>query len=309
MVPPATAGGPTAATAGRGLRAFTLRRPLTAFLLLALPAGWVLLAVPALAFHGVLPGGRLPAEPFALAMTLLVMLPAALWVVSVTEGRAGVRALLARTFRWRFGLGGWAAVLLALPVTTVAVGAALGRGVRTADLPSVLATELLGLVVAVVVINLWEETVWAGFVQTRLERRHGLVAGAVLTALPFAAGHLPLAFAEDVTPSSLLTALAYLLVAALLFRLLVGVVLRGAAGSVLAVAVLHASWNTSSGSGGLADDLLSGGQPVTSALVAVALVTLCVALVVRPRLRPGAREEVPAGPAGAGGTGRPLRET
>ena len=38
----------------------------------------------------------------ALAATLLVLLPAALWITSITDGRAGLRALFARVFRCGF---------------------------------------------------------------------------------------------------------------------------------------------------------------------------------------------------------------
>jgi uncharacterized protein len=266
---------------GGSFRAWTARRPIAAFLVLALPLGWAVLAVPALTHHGLLPGGGLPAEIFALAATLLVLLPAAVWVVSVSEGRAGVRALFSRTFRWRFGAGWWIAVLIALPVTTVAVGVVLGRSLETGDLAATVARQLPLMLLPVVLVNLWEETVWAGFVQTRLEHRHGLVPAALLTALGFAAIHLPLLFWGDVSPGSVLTSLGILLVAAVLVRLLIGVFLRATAGSVLAVAVLHASWNGSSGEDGLVDAVLSGGQPVLAPLVAVVLVTVIAALAVR----------------------------
>ena len=95
------------------------RRPLTAFLALLFGVGWPLASVPALTAHGVLPGGPLPQEPFALGTTLLVMLPAALWVTAVADGPGAVRALLRRAVRWRFGAGWWVAVLLALPVLTL----------------------------------------------------------------------------------------------------------------------------------------------------------------------------------------------
>ncbi|PRY43258.1 CAAX prenyl protease-like protein [Geodermatophilus tzadiensis] len=280
---------PRAAAGTRGLRARAARRPVTTLLAVTLPLGWALLAVPALAFHGVVPGGPLPMEPFVLALTLLVMLPTVLWVTAAADGRAGVRALLARAFRWRFGVGQWIAVLLALPVTTLAVGAALGRSITAADLPSVLGGAVVDLVVAVVVINLWEETVWAGFVQTRLEHRHGLVVAAVLTALAFGGIHLPMLLAAEVTASGLLGAVAYLLLAAVLVRLAVGVFLRLTAGSVLAVAVLHAAFNASSGEGDVVDELLSGGQPVFPAVLAVVLVT-AVAAALLARRQPAAHE-------------------
>lgn len=266
-----------------GLRAWAARRPVTALLTITLPLGWALLAVPALAFHGVVPGGPLPNEPFVLALTLLVMLPAVTWVTAAGEGRPGVRALFARTFRWRFGAGQWAAVLLALPVLSVAVGAALGRSIDTADLTSVLGDAVVDLLVAIVVVNLWEETVWAGFVQTRLERRHGLVAAAVLTALAFAAIHLPMLFAAELTASGLAGSIGFLLLAAVLVRLMAGVFLRTTGGSVLAIAVLHATFNASTGEGDVVDRLLPGGQPLLEAVVAVVVVTAVAALVVLRR--------------------------
>ncbi|WP_245691946.1 CPBP family glutamic-type intramembrane protease [Geodermatophilus telluris] len=267
---------------------------MTALLAVTLPVGWALLAVPALAFHGIVPGGPLPDEPFVLALTLLVMLPTVVAVTSVADGRAGVRALLARAVRWRFGVGQWVAVLLALPVTTLAVGAALGRSVTAAELPSLLGGALVDLVIAVVVINLWEETVWAGFVQTRLEHRHGLVAAAVLTAVAFAGIHLPMLLATELTASGLLGAVAYLFLAAVLVRLVVGLFLRLTAGSVLAVAVLHATFNASSGEGDVVDELLSGGQPVLPAVAAVALVAAVAAVLLARRRAAGGRAEAPA---------------
>ena len=270
---------------GGGFRGWTARHPLTAFAAIVFPLGWVLLGVPALAHHGVLPGGELPLEMFALALTVLVMLPAAVWVVSVTEGRHGVRALFARTFRWRFPVGWWVFVLLGMPVVSLAVGAALGRSLETSDLASVLASGVLtGFLLPLVLVNLWEETVWAGFVQTRLEARHGLLRGALITAVGFAGIHLPMIFAADLSASTLLESFGFLVVAAVVFRLLAGVLMRGAAGSVLAVAVLHASWNASSGADGVVDELLSGGQPVLIAVLALVLLTAAAIAVVRPRL-------------------------
>ncbi len=267
-----------------GFRAWTARHPVGAFLAIALPLGWVVLGVPALAHHGVIPGGDVPGELFALAATVLVLLPTAVWVVSVAEGRAGVRALFSRTFRWRFGVGWWIAALAALPAATVLVGIALGRSLETADVGSTLVQGVPLMLLPVVLVNVWEETVWAGFVQTRLERRHGLLAGSALTAVAFAAIHLPLLLWGEVTVSSVATGLGIVFGAALVFRLLVGVFLRAAAGSVLAVAVLHGAWNGSSGEGGLVDGLLSGGQPVLAAVVALAVVTAVAVAVVRPEL-------------------------
>jgi membrane protease YdiL (CAAX protease family) len=62
----------------------------------------------------------------------------------------------------------------------------------TANAGSDVLAGAVSVLIALLVIHLWEETVWAGFMQTRLERRHSLPVAALLTAVPFAAIHLPL---------------------------------------------------------------------------------------------------------------------
>ena len=164
-----------------GLRGWPARRPLTGFLVIVLGLSWLLLCIPVLSFHGGIPGANLPVEVFALASTLLILLPTALWVTWITNGRAGLRALFARVFRWRFGIGWWLVVLFGLPVIALLLGLIFGGSLQTADLGLVLIKQLGSIVLAVVVINLWEETVWAGFFQTRLEARFNFVVAAVLT--------------------------------------------------------------------------------------------------------------------------------
>jgi uncharacterized protein len=266
-----------------GLRSRVARRPLTAFLVLIAVVGWPLMSVPALTTHGVLPGGPLPQEPFALGTTLLVMLPAALWVTAVADGRPAVRALLRRAVRWRFGAGWWATVLLALPVLTLAVGVAAGQGLQTGDLLPALASGAFSVVTAVLLVHLWEETVWAGFFQGRLEQRHGFLPAAALTAVPFAAVHVPLAFIGDLTAARVGLAVGALFVLGVVMRLLVGATVHGAAGSLLAAGIVHASFNASNNEGNLVDDLLGGGQPSLYAIVAAVLFTAGALVAVRDR--------------------------
>ena len=66
-------------------------------------------------------------------------------------------------------------------------------------------------------------------------------------------------------------------------RLLVGATVRGAAGSLLAAGIVHATFNASNNEGNLVDDLLSGGQPSALAMVAATLFAAVVLAVVRPR--------------------------
>jgi uncharacterized protein len=271
-----------------GLRGWLARRPLTGFLVIVLGLSWLLFAIPVLAFHGVIPGADLPVEVFALASTLLILLPMALWVTSITDGRAGVRALFARVFRWRFGIGWWLVVLFGLPVIALALGLIFGGSLQTADLGPVLIKQLGSIVLAVVVINLWEETVWAGFFQTRLEARFNFVVAAVLTAVPFAGVHVPLLLLEDqVSALSILIGLAGLLILGVVVRLLMGVTMRGAADSVLAVGVLHQIFDASNNNGALVDSLLDGVDAGNMTQLAAVVLTVLVAAWLLWR-RPGA---------------------
>ena len=267
-----------------GITALAGRRPLTVFLALVFGLGWPILAVPVLADHELIPGGELPVEIFALAVTLFVMLPAALWVTGVTDGRRGVRHLLSRTFRWRFGLLWWALVLLALPITTLALGLAVGGTLHTANAGSDVLAGAVSVLIALLVIHLWEETVWAGFLQTRLERRHSVLVAALLTAVPFAAIHLPLQLIGTVTVRSVLVDVAGLICLAVALRLMIGVFLRGAADSVLAVGIVHAVFNASNNEGALVDNVLDGANQNVAGPVAMVLATAVTAACIRDRL-------------------------
>ena len=288
---------PTAAPRDGSLRGATARHPLTAFLLLVSVFGLPLMSVPALTAHGVIPGGELPQEPFALGITLLVMLPAALWVTSVTDGRRGVRVLLGRAVQWRFPAGWWAAILLALPALTLALGLATGRSLETGDLLSVLGGAVFNVVTALLLVHLWEETVWAGFFQGRLLQRHGVLVAAALTAVPFAGVHVPLQFIGDDPLGSTLVQVCLLLLLAVVIRLLVGTVVHAAAGSLLAAGVVHAVFNACNNEGNLVDGLLSGGQPSALAMTAATVFAAVTLVAVRPWARRGTAGD--SGTAGA----------
>jgi membrane protease YdiL (CAAX protease family) len=263
-----------------GVRALAAKRPLTVFLALVFGLGLPILAVPGLAHNGLIPGGDLPEEPFALAFTLLVLLPAALWVTAATDGRAGVRALLRRAVQWRFGLGWYAVILLGLPIIATALGLLTGGSLRDTDWPAFLLNyAVVQVLPAVLIINLWEETGWAGFLQTRLEKRHGLIFAAILTAVPFALVHVTLLFAHD---DPVLASAGVLLLTAVLHRLLFGLVLRGTAGSVLAVGLLHATFNATNNPDGVLR-LLAGVDTGWLTPAAAAVLAALLAVVVRLR--------------------------
>ncbi len=218
------------------LTRFTQRRPITAFALAVFAVGWPMLAIPVIA--------GLPVEPFLLIATLVGLLGSALVVTRVTAGPGAIRQLLSRVLIWRFSPGRWAVIVLAMPVLTVALAAASGTFESPAGgWGSVAATYLFDVFLIAALINLWEETAWGGFVQSRLMERHGLLVGSLLTAPLFAGIHLPLQFESGWTWSKAAFGFAVVVASAPFYRYLVGMHLLATGGSILAIGIQHASWN------------------------------------------------------------------
>jgi uncharacterized protein len=253
------------------------RRPLTAFLLLAFGIGWPALMVPAVS--------DLPPEPFLLVLLFLALLGPALLVTRWVDGPGAIRRLLGRTLMWRFGVGRWAVVLLAMPVLTLVLAGLSGtletpeRGWPTEAGFYLFSTLIFGALVA----NLWEETAWGGFVQTRLMARHGLLVGSLLTAPLFAAIHVPLQLGDGASWSESAFGILVVFAGAPFYRYLLGMHLMDTGGSILAIAVQHAAWNASGN--------LEAVEGEWQVVVAAVLLTLLVA--VRRQVRP--REDAPRG--------------
>jgi hypothetical protein len=68
------------------------------------------------------------------------------------QRRAGLRALLARVFSWRFGIGWWLVVLFGLPVIALLLGLIFGCSLHTGDLGTVLIKQLGSIVLVTVAI-------------------------------------------------------------------------------------------------------------------------------------------------------------
>jgi membrane protease YdiL (CAAX protease family) len=276
-----------------GLRDWIARHPMTAFLVIAASLGYPCMILNALAAHGVVPGGSLPRllhiAPDEFSGFLLVwagLVPATLIVTWVTEGRAGVRQLGARMIRWRVGFGWWLLVLAGLPVLTVGLAVLLGDSFTPPVEPvGFLVAQVSLLAVNFLLINLWEETAWAGFLQTRWERRHNLLVASLLTAVVFAFGHLPLGLFDDVTTSSLVVSFLLYLVLGALVRPMFALVLRGTGGSLLLVGLLHSVFNRTNNDNGIAATLVPGQARGLAMLVAVVALTVIVTVAIRRRDR------------------------
>ena len=274
----------------RALRAWAAVRPLTAFTLLVFGIGWPIGAAVARTRQGHGPGGGIvlgrPAEEWlALALLLLVLLPAALAVTALADGRPGVRALVRRAVRWRVGAGWTATITFALPALALTLAFLAGGRWREGAGAALLARYVWAVASGTLVINLAEELVWAGAVQARLAQRHGLAVAALLTALPFAGVHVPLLLMGS---EPLLPQVAILLVAGAMVRLLYGLVLAGTGGSVLAVAVLHASFNAVNDPRGVMPAALVGVDVSWHGVAAATILTAALGLraVARRAVRP-----------------------
>jgi uncharacterized protein len=283
-----------------GIRAFVARRPVTAFLIVAFAIAYPVMAVVGLAVHRVIPGGSLldqlpvpPDEIAGLTLTMFALLPSALLVTWAANGRPGLITLFKRIVRWRFGIGWWLAVLAGLPVLTVIFTLILGGSLESIDPVGLFWDQLRLLLINFILVNLWEETAWAGVVQTRLEHRYNIFVAAALTAVPFGFIHLPLAFLSEITIASILISLAAYILLGLFLRPLVGVVLRGSRDSLLAAGLIHSVFNRTNNDNGIAAALLNGELYRVGILIAVVVLIAALALMAgRRRLSKAYRLEL-----------------
>lgn len=302
----------------------TRSRPVWAFLLTGVGGAYVVLGLLALVARGHLPGRDLPSrigldlEEFSSLALVLVLLASAVWSTHRTGGPAAVRELVARAVRWRVPASWFVVSVAALPATTVVLALVLGDRFRTPSWSTV-AAEVGAATIAFLLINLWEETVWVGFMQTRLERRTRFFVAAFLTAIPFSLVHLPIRVitGEASSVSDLASQLLVLVVLTTVLRTLLGALGRAGRNSVLLPALAHTAFNRSNNVDGIAADLLVGQQRTLAALAATLFVTVAVVISLRRRLGRDersrldeaegtgpARADLPASPADSVGTAR-----
>ncbi len=234
------------------------RHPVAAFLALVYGISWPLYLPSFLSRSGI---GLLPFDLnvlyFHVLTTILGATLSAYIITRVTQGKEGVRELRRRYTHWRVGLHWYLLALFALPIAAV-LGASLWLGTAPlaafADRWELLFTAFLpAALVNFVVINIWEEGGWTGFLLPRLQERHGPLVASLLVAVAHALFHVPLMFIvgglgeERIPPDRYWFYLAYLFVLAPPVRLLVTWFWNSTRGSVLVVALLHAAWNTTAG--------------------------------------------------------------
>lgn len=121
---------------------------------------------------------------------------AAVLVTALAFGRAGLRDLGSRLFRWRVGSRWYAVALLTAPVLMMTTLFALSL-TSDAFLPAIIKAEdraglLVTGLVAGLVAGFFEEIAWTGFAAHELSRRHRVLVTGLLVAVPWFVLHLPL---------------------------------------------------------------------------------------------------------------------
>ena len=235
----------------------------------------------------------LPLEPFLLLTTIGVLFGGAVLTAQISDP-GGVRRLLTGALHWKIGWANWAIAVAALPVATVAVAAVTGTYIPPPDgwLFTVGSYLFATLIFGTLLLNLWEEAAWQGLVQRHLERRHGPIKGAALTAIPFAVVHIPIAFVGGVSLGEGLVTVALILAYAPVFRYVMGRTDRFTGRSLLAVGVMHAAFNAS----GSLDVLDGGWQHIAGMAVVGAVLFAADSLRARSAAgSPNGRETLAAG--------------
>jgi uncharacterized protein len=261
------------------LRRLVARHPVAAFLVMA-NAVTIAFAVAALTTQADI---RLPFDlPLlgALDHFVGVALPAFL-VMAALYGRAGVRDLARRSFRWRVGARWYLFALLGLPIGTLLIASAFyGRAPLNAladGWPLLFTLLLPDLLLRILLFNLTEEIGWTGFLQARLQDRYGPLKACVLVEVPFALWHLPGLIVD--TGGELPIALLFLgvfAVAQFFGRIVIMWLYNNTNRSVLLVGLFHSTYNTTVNR--IAGEFIPGpaesGFFIASGVVAVAAVLL-----------------------------------
>jgi membrane protease YdiL (CAAX protease family) len=269
---------------------------------------------------GVLPF-PLPWRVFGSLMSVFGLALPALLVTAAKDGKDGVRDLLRRTLRWRVGVHWHLLALFGLLAVTL-LGAIPFLGVvpleALAQNWSLLFTVFLpGVLVPFVLVNLWEEAAWTGFMQHTLQEGFGPVLASVMVAPFFALIHMPGFFvagfiSDEKTPLSEFPAVVMqvgiVAVFAVFLRILIMWLYNGSGRSVLVVGLFHSGFNMTNGQK-ITPELLHLPEGLASLIPAVAVMVLAVLLAAftRGRLAYEHGHGTAAQPAEAGGVvaGRP----
>jgi uncharacterized protein len=243
----------TARTDTSPLRSWIVRHPIATFLVLVYATTTALVFVPkGLTEPGLLPGG---ATPHGILVNVLGSAVPAFIVTALVSGKAGVRDLAQRSFRWRVPLRWYLISLLApllifLIAITILYGFAPLRALAQNWL--LLFTGFLpALAIMILLNNVAEEIGWTGFVFARFQDRHGPLRAALLTTVFFWLFHVSSFYVDTRSWAITALALGIFLLPHLGSRVITGWLYNGAGSSVLIAGSFHAMHNAIVNSTGL----------------------------------------------------------
>ena len=227
------------------LRWWIIKHPIVTFLVLVYATTTALVFVPrGLTEPGLLPGG---ATPHGILENVLGSAVPAFIVTALVSGKAGVRALARRSFRWRVPLR-WYLISLLAPLLIFLIAIAILYGL--APLRALAQNWLLlftaflpALAIMIVLNNVAEEIGWTGFVIARFQDRHGPLRAALLTTLFFWLFHMPSFYVETRSWATTALALSIFLLPHLGSRVITGWLYNSAGYSVLIAGLFHATHN------------------------------------------------------------------
>lgn len=278
-------------TTSSTLRHLVARYPVTAFLVMAFTFAWggMLPLLLSESGFGVLPIA-LSWQPFTAVLSIVGLALPAFLVTAATDGRAGVRDLLQRLLRWRVRFHWYFITLFGLLATTLVASIPFLGEVPLEALVQkwtlLFTVYLPGVLVPFVLINLWEELAWTGYMQHTLQERHGPVLASVMVAPLFALIHLPAFFvtgwiSDERMPlsqfSAVLVQIGIMAVFAVFLRILIMWLYNGTGRSVLLVALFHSAFNMTNGQK-ITPELLLLPETLASLIPAAVVMVIAVLL-------------------------------
>jgi len=211
---------------------------------------------------------------------------AAVVVLALTQGRSGVKALLASMIKWRVPPRAYlAAIGIPIAITALAILLTIATGAVMPSAAALGAWTEIPLMVALMLLipgmgGAWEEPGFRGFALGRLEQRYGLSSAPLLLGAFWVVWHLPLFLNGAILPTDVVVIMAVSVVIAAVYH--------SARDSVLIAMLLHATNNAVGGE--FASQLFTGADAARLGLIVAAVWALLATAVIIQRVRSRARK-------------------
>lgn len=251
--------------------------PVIAYFVLAFVLSWAIELPLAASAQGWL---RIPVPPALHYLASFGPLVSALIITAATEGRPGVRHLLAGVVKWRVGRG-WVLVALS-PIALFGVAAIVGYTTNGTWPNLVLLGEVdylpyLGVggafLLWLLTFGVGEEIGWRGYALPRLQQGQSALTATLILGTVWALWHLPAFFYRDTYMAmGLVTGLPLFLLSLLAASIMFTWLYNSTQGSLLMVIVFHALFNllsVSRAGGGYAASMMSAGVMIWAVLIVI----------------------------------------